>query len=226
MRTTSPLLPGTFKKLRRLGYAVSYADDEGRLAVKIAREAVESRVRRRPFPTFAVPESFNVRAGAFVTLNTHPEGHLRGCIGYPSPFFPLMKALVKAAEGACEDPRFPPLQEDEVGRVVVEVSLLTRPELVEVRKPKEYAKAITIGRDGLIVAQGPARGLLLPQVPVEWKWSPEEFLSEACMKAGLLPDAWLDDATRVYTFQAEIFSEVEPGGVAVRRELGGRNARP
>src|SRR5439155_1599802 len=91
-------------------------------------------------PILGVPERFNEKAGAFVTLNTHPESHLRGCIGYPSPFFPLVKALVKAAEGACEDPRFPPLQEDEVARVVVEVSLLTHPELLTVKKPKEYAK--------------------------------------------------------------------------------------
>ncbi len=204
---------------------MAYSDKEGRLAVRIAREAVESHVLRRPLPTLAVPGRFNERAGAFVTLNTHPEGHLRGCIGYPSPFFPLIKALVKAAEGACEDPRFPPLPEDEVGRVVVEVSLLTRPALVEVKRPKEAVKAISVGRDGLIVAQGPARGLLLPQVPTEWGWGPEAFLSEACMKAGLLPDAWLDDATRIYTFQADIFSEVEPRGVVVRRDLGAEHAR-
>ena len=204
---------------------MAYSDDDGRLAVKIAREAVESHVHRRTLPTFTVPERFNDRAGAFVTLNTHPEGHLRGCIGYPSPFFPLIKALVKAAEGACEDPRFPPLPEDEVVHVVVEVSLLTHPELVEVKKPKEYPKAITIGRDGLIVAQGPARGLLLPQVPTEWGWDAEEFLSEACMKAGLLPDAWLDDATRIYTFRAEIFTEVEPRGLVARRDLEAEDAR-
>jgi len=133
---------------------------------------------------------------------------------------------VKAAEGACEDPRFPPLPADEVGHVVVEVSLLTRPEIVEVKRPKEYVRAIAVGRDGIIVAQGSARGLLLPQVPTEWGWGAEEFLSEACMKAGLLPDAWLDEATRIYTFQAEIFSEVEPRGVVARRDLGAENARP
>ena len=216
---------GKFKKVRRVVSVMAYSDEEGRLAVKIAREAVDSYVRRRPLPSVSVPERFNEKAGAFVTLNTHPEGHLRGCIGYPSPFFPLIKALVKAAEGACEDPRFPALPEDEVDRVVVEVSLLTRPELLEVKKPKEYAKAISVGRDGLIVAQGPARGLLLPQVPTEWGWGAEEFLSEVCMKAGLLPDAWLDDETRIYTFQAEIFSEAEPRGDVVRRDLGAENAR-
>ncbi|TLZ70921.1 MAG: TIGR00296 family protein [Methanobacteriota archaeon] len=204
---------------------MAYSDEDGRLAVQIARRAVDAYVQARPFPTVKVPERFNEKAGAFVTLNTFPEGHLRGCIGYPSPFFPLIKALVKAAEGACEDPRFPPLQKDEVDRVLLEVSLLTKPDLLDVRRPKDYPRAISVGRDGLVVAQGPARGLLLPQVAVEWGWGAEEFLSEACMKAGLLPDAWLDDATRVYTFRAEIFSEVDPRGVAERRELGAEHAR-
>lgn len=204
---------------------MAYTDEEGDLAVRIARDAIEAHVLGRPLRTFAVPAHFNEKAGAFVTINTHPEALLRGCIGYPSPFFPLIKALVKAAEGACEDPRFPSLQRDELDRVVVEASLLTRPEAIEVRRPKEYPKAIAIGVDGLIVAQGPARGLLLPQVPVEWGWGPEEFLSEACMKAGLLPDAWLDESTRISKFQSEIFTEVEPRGAVARRNLGAEHAR-
>ena len=204
---------------------MAYTDEEGELAVRIARDAVESHVLSRPLRTFSVPARFNEKAGAFVTLNTHPGENLRGCIGYPSPFFPLIKALVRAAEGACEDPRFPPLGKDELDRIVVEVSLLTNPELIEVKKPKEYAKAVTVGVDGLIVAQGPARGLLLPQVPVEWGWGPEDFLSETCMKAGLLPDAWLDESTRVYKFQSEVFAETEPRGAIVRRDLAAEHAR-
>ena len=204
---------------------MAYTDAEGQLAVRIAREAVEARALGRRMQTFAVPARFSEKTGAFVTLNTHPEGQLRGCIGYPSPFFPLLKALVRAAEGACEDPRFPPLMADEVDRIVVEVSLLTNPELIEAKKPRDVAKAVTIGVDGLIAAQGPARGLLLPQVPVEWDWDAEEFLSETCMKAGLMPDAWLDESTRIYKFQSEVFSETEPRGRIVRRDLAGEHAR-
>lgn len=204
---------------------MGYSDEDGTLAVRIAREAVEAHVAPRTLHAFSVPPHFDEKAGVFVTINQHPEGLLRGCIGYPSPFFPLIKALVKAAEGACEDPRFPPLGREETDRVIVEVSLLTRPELIEVRKPKEYARAIEIGTDGIIVAQGPARGLLLPQVPVEWAWGAEEFLADGCMKAGLLPDAWLDESTRVYKFQSEIFAELEPYGQIVRRNLKAEHAR-
>ena len=112
---------------------MGYSDDDGTLAVRIARDAVEAHVAPRTLHTFSVPPHFDEKAGVFVTINQHPEGLLRGCIGYPSPSFPLIKALVEAAEGACEDPRFPPLGKEEADRVVVEVSRLTRPELFEVR---------------------------------------------------------------------------------------------
>src|SRR5438046_3546804 len=155
------------------------------------------------------PRAFEEKSGAFVTINTHPAGELRGCIGYPQPFFPLAKSVEKAAEAAAtDDPRFPPMRPEELDAVTVEVSILTPPRLIEVKKPKELPAHVTIGVDGLSVAQGPYRGLLLPQVAVEENFDAADFLSQACMKAGLLPDAWLEPATRVYTFQAEVFTEI------------------
>ena len=206
--------------------AMRYVDHDGELAVRIAREALEAYVRGRTKLPFEVPKHFEEKAGAFVTINVHPGGELRGCIGYPQPFFPLVKSIEKGAEGTAEDPRFPPLRPEELDRVTVEVSLLTPPQLVQAKKPKELTKHVTVGVDGLSVAQGPFRGLLLPQVAVEYNWDAAEFLSEACMKAGLLADAWLDPATRVYTFQAEVFAEVEPRGPIVRRNLEAARAGP
>ena len=202
-----------------------YSDAEGELAVRMAREAIESCVRRRSLPPFTVPKSFERDSGVFVTINTFPREKLRGCIGYPNPFFPLAKAVVKSAEGATEDPRFPPLAEEELDRVVVEVSILTPPELIEAKKPKQLPSLVRIGVDGLIAARGQARGLLLPQVPVEWGWDAEEFLSQTCMKAGLLPDAWLEPETRFYRFQSEIWAETRPRGPVARRALE-KHARP
>ena len=201
-----------------------YTEQEGTLAVQIAREALEAFVEDRAMASFAVPASFQERAGAFVTLTNHgvedPYDKLRGCIGYPEPFFPLLKAIVKSAEGAAEDPRFPPLRREELPKVVVEVSLLTPPEPIEVKKQRELPKHIRLGEDGIVVAQGPYRGLFLPQVATEHHMDAETFLSECFMKAGLMPDAWLDDATRVKKFQTEIFEEVEPRGAIVRRAPG------
>ncbi len=197
-----------------------YADQDGQLAVRVAREALEAYVTGRERRSFELPKMFEEKSGAFVTLNTHPDRELRGCIGYPQPFFTLAKSIEKGAEGAAEDPRFPPLRPEELDRITVEVSILTPPQLIEVKKPKDLAKHVAIGTDGLSVAQGSYRGILLPQVALENALDAADFLSEACMKAGLLADAWLDPETRVYKFQAEVFGEVEPRGAVVRRELG------
>ena len=204
---------------------MGYSDQDGTLAVRIAREAVEAHVAARTLHSFPVPPHFDEKAGVFVTINQHPEGLLRGCIGYPSPFFPLIKALVKAAEGACEDPRFPRLAAPELDAVVVEVSILTPPELLTAKKPKDFLKQVRLGTDGLIVGRGRDRGLLLPQVAIEWKWDVEEFLAQTCVKAGLMPDAWLEPDTRIWRFQSLIWTETSPRGPIVRRALA-EHARP
>ena len=86
-------------------------------------------------------------------------------------------------------------------------------------KTKHYTKEVTIGKDGLIVERGYRRGLLLPQVPVEWKWKVDQFLSHTCMKAGLLPDCWLEEDTKIYKFTAEIFTEAKPHGEIREKQL-------
>jgi uncharacterized protein len=210
---------------RRLSTRMRYADRDGQLAVRIAREAIDARLLGRTRSAFDVPKSFEEKSGAFVTLNNHPAGDLRGCVGFPQPFFPLVKSIEKAAEAAAtEDPRFPPMSAEELDRVTVEVSILTPPRLIETKKPKELPRHITVGVDGLSIAQGGYRGLLLPQVAVEEAFDATDFLSHACMKAGLLADAWLDPETRVYTFQAEVFAEANPRGPVVRRSLEAAHA--
>src|SRR2546422_7568880 len=137
-----------------LSRRMSYADRDGELAVRIAREALEAHVLRRAKRTVEIPKAFETKSGAFVTLNEHPSGLLRGCIGYPQPFFSLVKSIEKGAEGAAEDPRFPHLTPEELDRVTVEDSILTPPQLIEVKKPKDIAKSVNVGVDGLTVAQG------------------------------------------------------------------------
>jgi hypothetical protein len=124
-----------------------------------------------------------------------------------------------AVSAALKDPRFPVVTYDEMGSIAVEVSVLTPPEVVSVEKPEEYPGEIDVGRDGLIISRGGNRGLLLPQVPVEWDWDAEEFLSQCCMKAWLPADAWLLQGTEVSKFQAIIFSEEGPRGEVKRVEL-------
>ncbi|UCE81034.1 MAG: TIGR00296 family protein [Methanobacteriota archaeon] len=197
-----------------------FSDDEGKMAVGIARSAIENHIRSDQPPDFEVPDVFNRRSGVFVTLTTHPDNGLRGCIGYPEPVVPLIQALIDSAiNAASRDPRFSPISEAELDRIRVEVSLLTPPEEISVSDVADLPKRIKVGEDGLIVQRDGARGLLLPQVAVEWGWDSEEFLCQACMKAGVSPDAWLMPGTKISIFRAEVFSETEPQGNVVRREL-------
>jgi uncharacterized protein (TIGR00296 family) len=120
---------------------------------------------------------------------------------------------------AFEDPRFAPLRPEELKKVLVEVSVLDEPEIIQVKNPRDYPKAIKIGEHGLIVEGFGTSGLLLPQVAVEWNWDAEEFLSQCCMKAGLPPDMWLTKEVRISRFTAQIFTELSPGGEVVEKKL-------
>ena len=191
--------------------------EEGKFLVNLARQTVTEYLKNGKI--LQVPEGVSPKlmekAGVFVTLNSHHNGKksLRGCIGLPYPTTPLTKAVIEAAlSAATQDPRFPPVAHEELDNIVFEVSVLTPPEQVTVEKPTEYPTKIKVGHDGLIMERGYYKGLLLPQVPVEWNWNEEEFLSQTAMKAGLSPDAWLLKDTKIYRFQAIIFEEASPKG--------------
>jgi hypothetical protein len=183
-------------------------DDEGVFLVKLARSAIETYLKDGKI--IKVPDDINPilkeERGAFVTLQR--DGDLRGCIGYPEPVKPLAQAVIEVAiSAATGDPRFPQVTPSEMDKIQVEVSVLTKPEIIPVEKPAEYLEKIEVGKDGLIVEMGIYRGLLLPQVPVEWKWDIEDFLANTCMKAGLSPDCWLQEGVNIYSFQSQIFEE-------------------
>jgi uncharacterized protein (TIGR00296 family) len=186
---------------------------EGELAVKLARKAIEECLKNGlKINPDNLPPVFREKRGVFVTLNKKGDTReLRGCIGRPYPILPLGEAIiVSAINAAREDPRFNPVKPEEIKDLVIEVTVLTVPKRIKA-KPKEIPDRIVIGRDGLIVAAGGYQGLLLPQVAVEHGFDCTEFLCQTCMKAGLMPDAWLEGA-EVYSFEGQIFEEIEPGG--------------
>jgi len=203
--------------------------EEETLLIKLARRAVERNLKDGTIisPPEKIPENLREPMGVFVTINIlrNKRRTLRGCIGFPYPIYPLARAVIEAAvESATRDPRFPPLSIDELNHVVFEVSVLTPPQLIKVSSPKEYPSKVKIGVDGLIVERGFNKGLLLPQVPVEWGWDSEEFLCQCCMKAGLTPDCWVLRGTRIYKFSCILVMELEPNGEIVSvdlREEGG-----
>ena len=132
----------------------------------------------------------------------------------------LEKAIVDASiAAATEDPRFPPVGPEELDKITFEVTLLTPPAEIITSEPQKLPSMIKVGRDGLIVKRGLHSGLLLPQVPVEFGWDEKEFLGHTCQKAGLPVDCWLDEKTRVFSFEGIIFKETSPGGEVIRKEL-------
>jgi hypothetical protein len=195
--------------------------------VQLARKTVEHYLTtgERLTTPDGVSEKLKQPCGVFVTISSLRRGEkeLRGCIGYPYPTEPLMQAVIDSAiNAATQDPRFEPLTTNELGNVVFEVSVLTPPQIIRVEKSTEYPSKIKVGTDGLIVERGMFKGLLLPQVPVEWKWDEEEFLCQCCGKAGLPPDCWLMNGTKIYKFQAIIFEEEKPKGDVKGKSLGGK----
>jgi AmmeMemoRadiSam system protein A len=164
----------------------------------VARQSLRHAVGLGSPPDLQTDDPVLTRpSGAFVTLKE--GGDLRGCIGHIEALSPLIETVADMAQAAAlEDPRFQPVSADEEPDIDIEISVLSPIE------PCPDLEAIEIGRHGLIVSQGPYRGLLLPQVPVEWGWDRETFLRHTCQKAGLAPDAYLRGA-KVYWFEAEVF---------------------
>ncbi|GJQ20016.1 MAG: AMMECR1 domain-containing protein [Bacteroidia bacterium] len=179
-----------------------FEDVEKRDLLRIARASIEGVLGgERPTMPDASAHLLE-RRGVFVTLRVGKE--LRGCIGYVEPRLPLAQAVAEVAcKAAFEDPRFAPLTPEELPSVDIEISVLSPLEAV-----RDIAE-IEVGRHGLIIEAGRCKGLLLPNVPVEYGWDREEFLNHTALKAGLPPEAWRDEHTRLFKFTTETFSETE-----------------
>ena len=193
---------------------------DGTETVKIARQYAEAESKGEASgyaSDINKPQWFRENKGVFVTISEYPSGDLRGCIGYPEPVLPFGEALRMSAIAACHDPRFEDLSYKEALNCTFEVTILTVPQKIDFRTPEELLSKIEIGRDGLILSFKGRRGLLLPQVPVEWGWDVEEYLDHLSMKAGLRPGAWKEPGVTIHSFNGEIFSETSPRGEVVRK---------
>ncbi len=176
------------------------AADDRRFLLELARATIDARLSKRLLPS-PTPDSALLleTRGAFVTLKI--DGVLRGCIGHVIGVAPLWRAVRdNAVAAAFEDPRFPSLTPDELQQVGIEISVLTP--LV-----RSSATEVVVGRHGILVERGAARGLLLPQVADEYGWDRETFLDHTCRKAGLKPGCWRQPDTTISTFSAEVFGE-------------------
>ncbi len=180
------------------GMQSEYSPDERGLLLKLAHQAIGSRLQGNEILPKSYSEHLSEPHAVFTTLYLGRK--LRGCVGYPTPVTPLFRAVIETAiSAAFDDPRFPPLTLAEAAQLRVSLSVLSP--LVPIA-----AEEVEVGRHGLIISYDGRRGLLLPQVPVEHGWDRITFLEQTCRKAGLPLDAW-QHAAKIEAFTAEVFAD-------------------
>jgi AmmeMemoRadiSam system protein A len=179
--------------------AMDLTEEDKNTLAYIVKKTIQCKLDQKILPVFqVVSEPVKENRGAFVTLKKN--GRLRGCIGYIEAKRPLYETVREMAiASAFNDPRFPPLKRDELPHLTLEISVLTPLKLI-----KEIEE-IEIGVHGLYIVRGYRSGLLLPQVAIEYKWDSLTFLEETCCKAGLSPEAWKEEDTKIYIFSANVF---------------------
>lgn len=168
--------------------------------LELARRAIQQYLESAKTLKIKIEDKeLKEKRGAFVTLKVNDQ--LRGCIGYPLPYKPLYETILEVAvSAATQDFRFQPLNLEELPETNIEISVLSLPKRVK------QIKEIEVGTHGIIISKGLNKGLLLPQVPLEWNWDLETYLRHSCLKAGLEEDAWKKGA-RIEIFSAQVFSE-------------------
>ncbi|GAB4450370.1 MAG: hypothetical protein OHK0041_12290 [Anaerolineales bacterium] len=182
--------------------------EEQKTLLRLAREAMEHAVRGETLPPLdlsSLTPLLREPGASFVTLTI--GGQLRGCIGTLEAYQPLAEDVREhAIAAALQDPRFPPVREDELSRIQVEVSRLTRPLPLDYQDASDLLSKLRPGVDGVVLRDGFRRATFLPQV---WEKIPDpaEFLDNLCYKMGASPDLWRRKRLDVLTYQVEEFHE-------------------
>jgi AmmeMemoRadiSam system protein A len=184
--------------------------NEQGILLGLARSAIRSELKAssvEDIPVDSALTSLNEARGCFVTLNK--RGRLRGCIGNIDPSLPLLDAVQRNARNAAfHDPRFSPVNVDEMQQIDIEISILTPPEQLEFSDPEDLKRKLQPGKHGVIIHCKGRSAVFLPQV---WKQLPdtEQFLKNLCIKCGLPEDSWQSPDMAVRVFEVEIFSETD-----------------
>ena len=174
---------------------------EQKKLLSVARSSIENHLNGTPLPLLEIrAPALTKTRGAFVSL--HKGEELRGCIGTftsNKPLFLLVRDM--AISAATEDLRFTPVTKEELPQITIEISALTPLEKID------DTDVIKVGTHGIYIVSGRRRGVLLPQVAVEYGFDRNTFLDQTCIKAGLAPGSWRVMPVDIYIFKAEIFRE-------------------
>ncbi|MCX6556973.1 MAG: AmmeMemoRadiSam system protein B [Candidatus Aminicenantes bacterium] len=183
---------------------------EKKMLLELARSTLEEHFLEKSAASgdedrFSAHARLKEKRGVFVTLRE--KGELRGCIGSIIGVEPLYRGVMaNALHAALDDPRFEPLPAGELNRVEIEISVMT-----PLRPISDY-RSIRLGSDGVVIRDGHAQAVYLPQVATETGWNLDQFLASLCAKAGLQRDAYQSSPTmQFYVFQAQVFGEKDSG---------------
>jgi AmmeMemoRadiSam system protein A len=183
--------------------------EEQKVLLRLAREAMERGVKGEELPFLdpsSLPSNLREAGASFITLTVH--GQLRGCIGSLNPYESLAEDVREhAVAAALNDPRFPPVREEELNGIQIEVSRLTRPVPLEYKDASDLLSKLHPFVDGVILCDALYhRATFLPQV---WEKipEPEEFLNNLCFKMGVKHDLWRSKHLDVLIYQVEEFHE-------------------
>ncbi|NOR89819.1 MAG: AmmeMemoRadiSam system protein A [Anaerolineales bacterium] len=182
------------------------SEREQKILLDLAHQSIVAAVAQNRAPRVeldSLPDRLQQPGASFVTLTR--GGLLRGCIGTLKHEFPLAQDVVLRAEAAAiDDPRFPPLQADEIEDTEIEVSVLTTPQPLDYNTSDEIPNLLVPGKDGVTIIYGLKRATFLPQV---WEKveGPEHFLTMLCQKARLPAEAWKRGELEVSTYRVESF---------------------
>lgn len=181
--------------------------DQGKTLLHLARAAIAGELG---FVSHDLPKTgwLSEPGATFVTLTLH--GQLRGCIGSLEAHRPLVDDVRhNAVSAAFQDPRFAPLGKEEFADVLIEVSLLGKPELIRYSSEQDALAQLRPGKDGVIFEYGRYRSTFLPQV---WQQlpQPQSFMAQLKRKAGLPADFW-DEGVKLSRYSVSKYKENNHG---------------
>lgn len=178
----------------------NYSEKDKKFLLEFARQTLTAYLTNKSVIDLPkVSDKLLQKRGVFVTLTKNNE--LRGCIGNIEPIYPLIKGVQQnVIAAATEDPRFLPVELNELNDLKIEISILTEPQETKLED-------IRIGTDGVILKYGSYQATYLPQVWEYFNNNRDKFFSNLAQKAGLAASDYLNPKIKFFKYQAIVFSE-------------------
>lgn len=200
-------------KMRVVGYGawILYEDDKNEFIkeyysdflLKLCHDIIEAPFTKKEIK-INLDEVFYQRGACFITIEKF--GQLRGCIGSTIAHRSLIEDLIEHTKNsAFKDPRFNPIQYNELKDLKISISLLSIPREIRFENEEDLLNQIEEKTDGIIIKDGDHQAVYLPSV---WEQLPDkkEFLNNLKVKAGLSAD-YFSESIEAFKFQTVYIQE-------------------